>query len=188
MGQFKNEDTENVFHGKPVRRLPPGILRRARMRLQRVVAATKLSDLRLPPSHRLEALHGSREGQHSIRINDQWRVCFRWTEQGAMEIEITDDHWGSDSDRSSSSTVLPGKPRPPLRTGEEVTTKADARSTTPIPSAIPAKPESVRRIATIRRSDGREGREIPPAPACPGAWRVLRNTFTKIHSSGVIPT
>ena len=92
MEQFKNEDTENVFHGKPVRRLPPDILRRARMRLQRVVAATRLSDLRLPPSHRLEALHGNRKGQHSIRINDQWRVCFRWTEQGAMEIEITDYH------------------------------------------------------------------------------------------------
>ena len=92
MGQFKNEDTENIFHGKPVRRLPPDILRRARMRPQRVVAAGKLSDLRPPPSHRLEALHGSREGQHSIRINDQWRVCFRWTGQGAMEIEITDYH------------------------------------------------------------------------------------------------
>ena len=62
------------------------------MRLQRVEAATKLSDLRLPPSHRLKALRGDRLGQHSIRINDQWRVCFRWTEQGAMEIEIADYH------------------------------------------------------------------------------------------------
>ena len=66
--------------------------RRARMRLQRVVAAIALSDLRLPPSHRIKALSGDRKGQNSIRINDQWRVCFYWTEQGAMEIEITDYH------------------------------------------------------------------------------------------------
>ena len=62
------------------------------MRLQRVAAATALSDLRVPPSQRLEALRGDRTGQHSIRINEQWRVCFRWTDQGAMEIEITDYH------------------------------------------------------------------------------------------------
>ena len=62
------------------------------MRLQRVLAAAVLSDLRLPPSHRLEALKGDRKGFHSIRINDQWRVCFCWTEQGAMEIEMTDYH------------------------------------------------------------------------------------------------
>ena len=62
------------------------------MRLQRVVAAIALSDLRLPPSHRLKALSGDRKGQNSIRINDQWRVCFYWTEQGAMEIEIMDYH------------------------------------------------------------------------------------------------
>ena len=60
--------------------------------LERVAAATTLSDVRVPPSHRLEALRGKREGQHSIRINDQWRVCFRWTDQGAMEIEVTDYH------------------------------------------------------------------------------------------------
>lgn len=62
------------------------------MRLQRVVAATVLSDLRVPPSHRLQALRGDRRGQHSVRINDQWRICFRWTEQGATEIEIVDYH------------------------------------------------------------------------------------------------
>ena len=62
------------------------------MRLQRVVAAAELSDLRVPPSHRLEALSGDRAGQHSIRINDQWRVCFTWTDQGAMEIEATGYH------------------------------------------------------------------------------------------------
>ena len=92
MLRFKNKDTEHIFQGHPVRRLPSDILRRARMRLQRVVVAIALSDLRLPPSHRLKALSSDRKGQHSIRINDQWRVCFYWTEQGAMEIEITDYH------------------------------------------------------------------------------------------------
>lgn len=62
------------------------------MRLQRVIAASALSDLRLPPSHRLESLSGNRAGQHSIRINDQWRVCFAWSADGAIEIEIVDYH------------------------------------------------------------------------------------------------
>ena len=75
-----------------MRRIPPEIQRRARMRLQRIIAAAALSDLRLPPSHHLEALRGTRNGQHSIRVNNQWRVCFTWTEQGAMEIEVTDYH------------------------------------------------------------------------------------------------
>ena len=92
MQRFKDKETERVFEGQIVRRLPDDIKRRARMRLQRVVAATALPDLRIPPSHRLKALTGDRTGQHSIRINDQWRVCFFWTEQGAMEIEITDYH------------------------------------------------------------------------------------------------
>lgn len=90
--RFKDKETERVFEGQNVRRLPDDIKRRARMRLQRVVAATALSDLRVPPSHRLKALTGDRKGQHSIRIDDRWRVCFCWTEQGAMEIEITDYH------------------------------------------------------------------------------------------------
>ena len=62
------------------------------MRMQRIVAATRLADLFVPPSHRLEALKGDRRGQYSIRINYQWRICFRWTERGAMEIEIVDYH------------------------------------------------------------------------------------------------
>lgn len=62
------------------------------MRIQRVVASVALQDLRLPPSHRLKSLKGERKGQYSIRINDQWRLCFVWTEQGAMEIEIADYH------------------------------------------------------------------------------------------------
>ena len=62
------------------------------MRLQRVVTAVSLSDLRLPPSHHLQALSGNRIGQHSIRINDQWRVCFRWTDEDATDIEVIDYH------------------------------------------------------------------------------------------------
>lgn len=92
MEQFIDKDAARIFDGKWVRRLPRAIQRRARMRLQRVIAANDLTDLRSPPSHHLEALRGDRKGQHSIRINDQWRVCFRWTEQGAVGIEIVDYH------------------------------------------------------------------------------------------------
>ena len=90
--RFRNRDAERLFRGLHVRSLPADIQRRARMRLQRVVTAAALSDLRLPPSHRLEALAGDRRGQYSIRINDQWRVCFRWTGEGATDIEVTDYH------------------------------------------------------------------------------------------------
>lgn len=62
------------------------------MKLQRVVAATALTDLRVPPSDRLEALRRDRQGQYSIRINNQWRICFVWTDRAAMEIEVTDYH------------------------------------------------------------------------------------------------
>ena len=92
MNRFRGNDAQRLFAGQPVRRLPADIQRRARIRLQRVVAAAALTDLRVPPSHRLEALRGDREGQHSIRVNDQWRVCFIWTDRGAMEIEVTDYH------------------------------------------------------------------------------------------------
>ena len=92
MKRFRNDDACRLFKGQKVRHLPADIQRRARMRLQRVVAAAALTDLRMPPSHRLKALRGDRAGQYSIRVNDQWRVCFLWTERGAMEIEVTDYH------------------------------------------------------------------------------------------------
>ena len=92
MERFRDKDTERIFDGEVVPGLPPDIHKRARMRLQRVVAAVALTDLLVPPSHKLEKLRGDRTGQYSIRINEQWRVCFRWTEQGAMEVEITDYH------------------------------------------------------------------------------------------------
>ena len=92
MNRFRHDDAQRLFAGQAIRRLPADIQRRVRVRLQRVVAAAALTDLRVPPTHRLEALRGELEGQYSIRINDQWRVCFIWTDRGAMEIEVTDYH------------------------------------------------------------------------------------------------
>lgn len=89
---FRDKLAEDLFLGNRARGFPPDLQRRARMRLQRVVAAVQLSDLLVPQSHQLKALKGRRTGQHSIRINSQSRICFRWTEQGAMQIEVTDYH------------------------------------------------------------------------------------------------
>lgn len=71
---------------------PADLFQRAKRKLAMLVAARELSDLRSPPGNRLEALRGDRSGQHSIRINDQWRICFRWTEAGAEDVEIVDYH------------------------------------------------------------------------------------------------
>jgi proteic killer suppression protein len=90
--RFANRDTESAFEGQRVRWLPPDIRERAKQRLWRLVNTGSLYELRFPTSYRLEALRGDREGQFSIRINDQWRVCFVWTENGATEIEIADYH------------------------------------------------------------------------------------------------
>ena len=75
-----------------MRRLPRDMQQRAFMKLNAIDAATRLDDLRLPPSNRLEALKGSRKGQHSIRINDQWRICFVWRSGDAEQVEIVDYH------------------------------------------------------------------------------------------------
>lgn len=83
-------ETERLFATGKSRRLPPDILRRALMRLAQVDAATDVSDLRLPPSNRLEALSGDRAGQWSIRINNQWRLCFRFERGHAHDVEIVD--------------------------------------------------------------------------------------------------
>lgn len=89
---YHDKETEKLASGKPSRRLPADIRRRTKMRLDRINAAVVLDDLRVPPSHRLEALRGDRKGQHSIRINDQWRVCFRWEESNAYDVEVCDYH------------------------------------------------------------------------------------------------
>ena len=89
---FADAETERFFVTGKTRRLPPGILRRAVMRLRQLEAATRIEDLRLPHSNHLEALKGDRTGQHSIRINDQWRLCFRFAAGDAFDVEITDYH------------------------------------------------------------------------------------------------
>lgn len=89
---FHCKETEWVFHGHAAKRFPQDILKRAKMRLDRIDAASVLDDLRVPPSHHLEALQGDRLGQHSIRINDQWRVCFVWKDGNAHDVEIVDYH------------------------------------------------------------------------------------------------
>jgi len=89
---FADAETERFFVTGRSRRPPHDIVRRAAMRLRQLDAATRIDDLRLPPSNRLEALRGDRTGQHSMRINDQWRVCFRFADGDAFEVEIVDYH------------------------------------------------------------------------------------------------
>lgn len=88
---FSCADTEALFHSRPVNRFR-NIERVARRKLLQIHAATALVTLHVPPGNRLEALRGDRQGQHSIRINDQWRVCFRWASDGVYDVEIVDYH------------------------------------------------------------------------------------------------
>jgi proteic killer suppression protein len=88
---FKCSDTEALFHSWAVVRFR-NIERVARRKLLQLHAATELASLRVPPGNQLEALRGDRKGQHSIRINDQWRVCFVWRVDGAHQVEIVDYH------------------------------------------------------------------------------------------------
>lgn len=89
---FRDRDTERLFERRRPRRLPAALLHSALRKLVMLHAAADLSDLRVPPGNRLEKLVGNRAGQHSIRINDQWRVCFVWREGDAYDVEITDYH------------------------------------------------------------------------------------------------
>jgi proteic killer suppression protein len=89
---FADAETERFFTTGRSRRLPPQIRLRAAMRLTQLDAATPIEDLRQPPSNRLEALKGDRKGQWSIRINDQWRVCFKFVKGDAYDVEIIDYH------------------------------------------------------------------------------------------------
>jgi toxin HigB-1 len=88
---FRCPDTERVYLDLPTRAFPPSILRTARRKLLQLDRAAHLDDLREPPGNRLEALRGNRSGQWSIRINDQWRICFVW-DGGAHQVEIVDYH------------------------------------------------------------------------------------------------
>ncbi len=89
---FRDKDTEAVFRRRRVKRLPPEILRTAWRKLSQLHAATRLQELSVPPNNHLEKLQGDRQGQHSIRVNQQWRLCFVWKDGGAEDVEIVDYH------------------------------------------------------------------------------------------------
>lgn len=89
---FADKETEKIFNRQFSRRLPTDIQQIARRKLEVLEAAEQLQDLRIPPANRLEKLSGSREGQYSIRINQQWRICFEWRETDAHQVEIVDYH------------------------------------------------------------------------------------------------
>lgn len=89
---FKDADAERLFNGTHVRRLPADLQRIAARKLEMLDAATSLRALLVPPGNRLEKLHGDRAGWYSIRVNDQWRICFRWLGSNAFDVEIVDYH------------------------------------------------------------------------------------------------
>ncbi len=89
---FADRDAERLFQRQRVKRLDPRLHRKALIKLWLLDAVHELDELRVPPGNRLEALKGARIGQHSIRINDQWRICFVWTPAGPSEVEIMDYH------------------------------------------------------------------------------------------------
>ena len=89
---FADPEAELIWSGRRSRKLPPDIQNVALRKLRLLNQARVLGDLRVPPGNRLEALRADRQGQHSIRINDQWRVVFRWTDAGPEDVEIIDYH------------------------------------------------------------------------------------------------
>jgi proteic killer suppression protein len=92
IGAFACRETERIFRGERSRRFPPDIQNTARRKLEYLHRARTLLDLMAPPGNRLEALRGTRSGQYSIRINDQWRICFIWRDDGVERVEIVDYH------------------------------------------------------------------------------------------------
>ena len=89
---FADRHTQEIYITGRSRRLPPDIQRRARRKLEYVDVASRLEDLKTPPGNKLHQLEQDREGQHAIRINDQWRICFRFEDGDAFDVEITDYH------------------------------------------------------------------------------------------------
>ena len=89
---FRDPDAEAVFNWRRVRHLPADLQPMMNRKLRMLHRAEKLEDLRVPPGNRLELLKGDRKGQHSIRVNDQWRVCFVWTDEGPENVELVDYH------------------------------------------------------------------------------------------------
>lgn len=89
---FRDKETEKIFNRSFSKKFPSDIQHQARLKLVMLDAASELMALRIPPGNRLEALKGDRKGQHSIRINEQWRICFRWASGNAYDVEIADYH------------------------------------------------------------------------------------------------
>lgn len=89
---FRDKDAEQIWGGQVSRRLPRDMQRVARRKLRMINNAQSLVDLRIPPANRLERLKGRRKGQHSIRVNDQWRLCFEWKRGDAYGVEVVDYH------------------------------------------------------------------------------------------------
>lgn len=89
---FKCKETEKIWNEEFSKKLPHEIQKRALQKLRMINIAEALEDLKIPPKNRLETLKGKRQGQHSIRINDQYRICFRWFDNQAFDVEITDYH------------------------------------------------------------------------------------------------
>lgn len=89
---FRNKETKKIFNRNFSKKIPKDIQHHARRKLIMLDAATELSALRIPPGNKLETLKGGRNGQHSIRINDQWRICSRWKTEDAYDVEIKDYH------------------------------------------------------------------------------------------------
>jgi proteic killer suppression protein len=89
---FASDETEKIFRGQVSKKFPKDIQRTARRKLIYLDDAEDLQDLLAPPGYRLEKLKGDRAGQHSIRINDQWRICFKWSSNKAKDVEIVDYH------------------------------------------------------------------------------------------------
>ena len=98
IASFRDEGSEDVFDGRDTKRArkrcPPDLVKVARRKLDQINQAVEFEDLRVPPNNRLEQLCGDRQGQHSIRINDQYRLCFGWADSGAEDVEIVDYHRG----------------------------------------------------------------------------------------------
>ncbi len=92
ISNFADSETEKIFNRQFSRKIPPEIQLGARVKLEILNAAETLADLRIPPGNRLEKLSGDREGQHSIRINSQWRICFEWRDSNAYDVGIVDYH------------------------------------------------------------------------------------------------
>ena len=92
IASFKDNDTEKIWNGEYSRKFHIDMQKTARRKLIHIHSAINLNDLRVPPGNRLHALEGKRKGQYSIRINDQWRICFIWQEGNAYDVEIVDYH------------------------------------------------------------------------------------------------